>query len=178
MKFARAIVHVIRGWIYLLAFVSGGNFVRLSQLKRLGLRVKICPTAFFKFPEQIEIGDDTFINHLCSIWASPNGPIRIGRGVLLGPGTCIVSSNHGIEPDVPIREQEGLDAPIYIGDDVWLGAHVVVTAGVTIGDGCVVGAGAVVTKNLPAGAVCAGVPAKVISWREARRSASVPCPGR
>jgi len=55
---------------------------------------------------------------------------------------------------------------VLIGNDVWLGARVVVTAGVTIGDGCIVGAGAIVTKDLPAESIAAGVPARVIGQRE------------
>ena len=52
-----------------------------------------------------------------------------------------------------------------IGDDVWLGANAVVTAGVSIGSGAVVGAGAVVTTDLPPMSICAGVPARVIRYR-------------
>jgi acetyltransferase-like isoleucine patch superfamily enzyme len=54
---------------------------------------------------------------------------------------------------------------VRLGNDVWLGAGVVVTAGVTVGDGCIVGAGAVVTGDLPSGCIAAGVPARVIGQR-------------
>ena len=157
---------VVRGWLYLLAFITGGNFVRVAKLRARGKNIKISPTAFFKFPELIDIGDNSFINHMCCIWASPSGPISIGKNVLFGPGVCVIASNHGTERGTPIKEQEGKDAPIWIGNDVWLGANVVVTAGVSIADGCVVGAGAVVTRDLPANSICAGVPAQVIGHRK------------
>jgi acetyltransferase-like isoleucine patch superfamily enzyme len=162
----RSLMEVIKGWVYLLAFISGGNYLRKAKLKRLGKGVKISPTVFFKYPEMIQIGDHSFINHLCSVWASPGGPITIGSNVLLGPCTSIISSNHGVAQGELINTQPGRDEPISIGDDVWLGANVVVTAGVSIGNGAVVGAGAVVTANLPPMSISAGVPARVIGYRQ------------
>jgi acetyltransferase-like isoleucine patch superfamily enzyme len=137
-KLMRTAAEIIKGWLYLLALVTGGNYVRKAQLRRLGKGAKILPTVFFKYPEMIQIGDNSFINHLCSVWASPGGPIIIGDNVLLGPCASIISSNHGVARDQLIRSQPGNDAPIRIGNDVWLGANVVVTAGVTIVDGSVV----------------------------------------
>ncbi|MBE7187857.1 DapH/DapD/GlmU-related protein, partial [Jatrophihabitans endophyticus] len=52
--------------------------------------------------------------------------------------------------------------PVVIGDNVWLGAHVVVTSGVTIGERCVVGANSVVTRDLPPFSVAVGAPARVV----------------
>ena len=164
-KVIRSIAEVIKGWLYLFALVTGGNYLRKAKLQRLGKGAKILPTVFFKYPEMIQIGDHSFINHLCSVWASPGGPIIIGNNVLLGPCASIISSNHGVARGELIRNQPGRDAPISIGDDVWLGANVVVTAGVSIGEGAVVGAGAVVTTDLPPMSICAGVPARVIGYR-------------
>ena len=70
----------------------------------------ISPTAFFKFPEHIDIGDGTFIHHPCSMWASERGHIHIGRNVLLGYSVTMVSSNHGIAAGELIREQLGVPA--------------------------------------------------------------------
>jgi acetyltransferase-like isoleucine patch superfamily enzyme len=168
----KALFEAVRGWGYLLAFITGGNFIRKARLKHRGVNVKISPTAFFKHPERITIGNNTFINHLCSVWAAPAGSISIGDDVLFGPGVSLIASNHGIVSGRLIREQDGDDAPIVIGNDVWIGAHVVVTAGVTIGDGCVVGAGAIVTRDLPANSICVGVPARAIGLRRSATPAT------
>jgi acetyltransferase-like isoleucine patch superfamily enzyme len=168
MKAISALFEAASGWMYLFAFITGCNFVRRGRLAARGRDVKISPTAMFKNPENISIGSNSFINHLCSVWAAPHGSIVIGDDVLLGPGTSIIASNHGTEYGTLIREQAGKDADIVIGNDVWLGASVVVTAGVSIGDGCVVGAGAIVTRDLPPYSICVGVPARVVGQRAAR----------
>jgi acetyltransferase-like isoleucine patch superfamily enzyme len=163
----RSVYHIVRGWLTLLALITVSSFARRARLRRCGRNVRVSPTAQFKSPENIEIGNDTFINHLCCVWAAPNGRIRIGDDVLLGPRVSIIASNHRTALGQPIRLQPWQDKDITIGNDVWLGAHVVVTAGVTIGDGCVVGAGAVVTKDLPPFSICVGVPARPIASRMA-----------
>jgi phosphonate metabolism protein (transferase hexapeptide repeat family) len=55
--------------------------------------------------------------------------------------------------------------PVTIGNDVWIGHGAIILAGRTIGNGAVIGAGSVITKDVPAYAVVAGVPAKVIKYR-------------
>jgi len=68
------------------------------------------------------------------------------------------------DPSRPITWQ-GFESkgPTRIGDNCWLGAHVVVTSGVTIGERCVVGANSVVTSDLEPFSLAAGSPARVIS---------------
>src|SRR6202012_5300854 len=143
----RSLAEALRGWLYLLAYITGGSYLRKARLKRLGKGVKISPTVIFKHPVMIQIGDHSFINHLCSVWASPGGPITIGNNVLLGPCVSIFSSNHGIARGELIRKQPGQEAPIRTGDGVWLAANPIVAAGVSVGEGGVVGAGAVVTTD-------------------------------
>jgi acetyltransferase-like isoleucine patch superfamily enzyme len=100
------------------------------------------------------------------LWAGGSiGRIEIGDFVSLAPGVFVTASDYQFVPGMPFRDQPKRERDIRIGNDVWLGAHVVVTAGVTIGDGCIVGAGAVVTRDLPAGCIAGGVPARVIGER-------------
>ncbi len=141
--------------------------------------------------QRISFGQQTIIEHGCSLWISPpeyhrNGmlragenlflgsncrinvydDIRIGARVLIGANSYLTTNNHEYrQRDVPIQSQGFTGAPITIGDDVWLGCNVVVLPGVTIGNGAVIGAGSVVTRDVPAGEVWAGVPARKIKAR-------------
>ena len=81
------------------------------------------------------------------------------------------SRNHAFDRcDVPMREQGyGPEKTIIIGDDVWIGGHVIILPGVNIGNGAIVGAGAVVTRDVPEYAVVGGNPAKVIRFRNGEK---------
>lgn len=93
-------------------------------------------------------------------------PILIGEGVMLAANVALYSYDHGMAPDVPIREQPILSkGAITIGDNAWIGTGAIVLSGVTIGEGAVVAAGAVVTGDIPANAIAAGNPARVIKHR-------------
>ncbi len=80
----------------------------------------------------------------------------------------IMTNSHAYnDPHRPINQQGAtIRKPVVIGNDVWIGTRVVILPGVTIGDGAVIGAGAIVTKSIPSYAVVAGVPAKIVKWRE------------
>lgn len=60
------------------------------------------------------------------------------------------------------RENIEFAGPVTIGEDCWIGGHVVILPGVTIGDGCTIGAGSVVTRSVPAWSVAMGSPARVV----------------
>lgn len=102
------------------------------------------------------IGRGTVIN---SAIIAAQHEIRIGEDCRLAPFVHFMDSDFH---DVSDRLQDGKSAPIIIGNGVRLGAHTLVLRGVTIGDGAETLPGSVVTKNIPAGAIAGGVPAKVI----------------
>jgi acetyltransferase-like isoleucine patch superfamily enzyme len=121
------------------------------------MSVTVFPPFYSEFGKNLTLGKDVFINLGCRF--QDTGGITIGDGCLIGHGTTLTTLNHGIDP---IRRADMKPAPIVIGRKVWLGASVTVVPGVTIGDGAIVGAGAVVTHDVPANAIVAGVPAKLI----------------
>lgn len=114
----------------------------------------------------MHFGNNVKLGRNCIIAA--NQGVYIGNNVLIADNVSIRDADHIYsDPDLLIREQGVRFSPVRIGNDVWIGYGVVVTAGVEIGDGCVIGANAVVTRSMPPYSVCAGVPAHVIKSRKA-----------
>lgn len=87
---------------------------------------------------------------------------------MMGPDVMIFTSNHETSrTDTPMRLQGTAKIkPVTIGDDVWIGARVIILPGVTIGQGAILAANAVVTKDVPEYAVVGGNPAKLIKFRK------------
>ena len=113
--------------------------------------------------DRIIIRSGAYLNRYTMLDASEQ--IEVGRNCMIGPFCYITDHDHGQVEGIPMNEQLLVGNAVRIGNDVWLGAGVVVLKGVTIGDGAIVGAGAVVTRNVPAGAKMAGVPAREIGRR-------------
>ncbi|MBI4947484.1 MAG: acyltransferase [Bacteroidetes bacterium] len=110
------------------------------------------------------IGNNTQINFY--VFMDAGGGIEIGNNVMVASYVYIASADHGhARLDIPMNQQENICAKITIGDDVWIGAHAIITKGVTVGKGAIIGAGSVVTENVEPYAIVAGVPAKLIRYR-------------
>jgi maltose O-acetyltransferase len=128
-------------------------------LGEVGEGVVIRPTFRCDYGKYISIGAGTFVNFDCVMLDV--APIRIGAACQLATRVQLLTPTHPIDPE-PRRAGWEAAEPITIGDNVWLGGGAIVCPGVTIGDDTVVGAGAVVTRDLPAGVVAVGTPARVL----------------
>ena len=93
-----------------------------------------------------------------SLYLQGGNGINFGANVLIGPKVSIISANH----DFNNKEEWKKDNPIIIGNNVWIGANVVIFPGVTIGDNVIVGANSVVSKSFESNVVICGNPAKII----------------
>lgn len=128
-------------------------------LGSLGDGAEIRPPFHCDYGYQTHIGARTFVNF--GLVALDVAPIRIGDDVQIGPHVQLLTPTHPLEPELRRAKWEAAE-PITIGDNVWLGGGVVVCPGVTIGADTVVGAGSVVLRDVPAGVLVAGVPARVV----------------
>jgi acetyltransferase-like isoleucine patch superfamily enzyme len=90
--------------------------------------------------------------------------IRIGQRVTVGANTTIMDTDfHPLDPELRYQRPDAAStAPIIIEDDVFIGLQCLILRGVILGQGAVVGAGSVVTRDVPAGAIVAGNPARPI----------------
>ncbi|MFE7132845.1 sugar O-acetyltransferase [Streptomyces sp. NPDC057638] len=132
----------------------------LSELVgSLGQGVNIRPPFHCDYGTNISLGDWVFVNFNAVFLDA--APITIGSDVQIGPNVQLLTPHHEMDAE---RRREGWERaePITIGDNVWLGGGVIVCPGVTIGENTVVGAGTVVTKDLPAGVLAVGNPARVV----------------
>jgi acetyltransferase-like isoleucine patch superfamily enzyme len=114
---------------------------------------------------RLSIGHETNVNGLGT-------KILVADAITIGAGCTFSWDVQLLDNDFHTMTVGGVQqpsaAPIVIGDRVWVGTRAIVLKGVTIGDGAIVAAGAIVTKDVPANAVVAGIPAKVVgtadSW--------------
>lgn len=126
-------------------------------LGSLGEEAQVRPPLYVDFGSNITIGARTFVNY--NFTALDVAAITIGEDCQIGPNVQLLTPTHPLEPQ-PRRDKLEAARPIIIGDNVWLGGGVIVLPGVSIGDNSVIGAGAVVTKDIPAGVVAVGNPAR------------------
>lgn len=102
----------------------------------------------------LSLGKHSFINSDCKI--------RCHNDIVIGEN-CAISHDFTImDSDAHELNGERNTKPIHIGNHVWIGTRVTILSGVNVGNGAVIAAGALVTKDVPAGALVGGIPAKII----------------
>jgi acetyltransferase-like isoleucine patch superfamily enzyme len=154
--------------------------------RSFGHGVQIGSGVCFKHLETFEIGNGVFIGAQVYIQGRFDGVAKIGNHVWIGPqayfdarqliledhvgwgpGAKVLGSAHtGMPIDRPIMETDLEIRPVHVEAWADIGMNAVLLPGVTVGKGSIVGAGAVITRDVPAFAVVAGVPAKFVRWRE------------
>jgi acetyltransferase-like isoleucine patch superfamily enzyme len=131
---------------------------------KIGKNCEIHPySMILSYGGEIQIGDNCSLNPFAIIYGYCD--VRLGNGVRIAAHTVIIPANHVVSEDRPFFESGVTGSGIDIGDNVWLGAGVVILDGVSIGRNSIVGAGSVVTKSVPDNTTVAGVPAREISRR-------------
>src|SRR5215213_3039526 len=114
---------------------------------------------------EVVIGRKTVFGQDCTISAYER--VRIGEQCVIADRAMFIDFDHGVvEVERPIRLQGIYTREVVVGSNVWVGYGACILRGVQVGDNAIVGTNSVVTKDLPANAVAAGVPAKVIRMRD------------
>lgn len=146
---------------------------------RVGLGVLVLHPQTFEIGDAVFLGNGTYLQGRhdghCVIgahtWIGPQSyfdcrDLELGEYVGWGPGAKVLGSEHTGEPaDIPLIQTDLVIAPVRVGRGADIGVNAVILPGITVGEGAIVGAGAVVTRNIPAYAVVAGVPARVLHMR-------------
>jgi len=137
----------------------------------IGARVELEPDVYLKVVSdgaELKIGDYTFVGR--GVEFDVMEKVHVGSHTLIAPNCFITDHTHLIAAGARIDQQACEARPTTIGSDVWLGTGSVVLSGITIGDGAVIGANSVVTRDIAAGTVMAGAPARHLRLRYATPS--------
>lgn len=147
---------------------SSRNDIIRKFIGRVGKNFYFQGPIQFNYGTHTFIGDNFFANF--NLLVMDDGKINIGNNVMIGPNVSLLASNHPLIADERVRlkypdghvSMSEFASGITIEDDVWIAAGVSVIDGVTIGKGAVIGAGSVVTRDVPAGWLAVGNPARAI----------------
>lgn len=171
VKIGSLIFLELEGWMYWLVGSFPGaigiilrNIVYFFFFKKKSGMVWVQPRVTIVESKKLQVGNNCGIN--TGTYINAKGGIILGNNVLIGSNVTISSGRHPIDgKEPPIFERPTEPLPITIEDDVWIGANAVIMPGITLRKGTVVGAGAIVTKDTEEYSVVAGVPAKIIRYR-------------
>jgi acetyltransferase-like isoleucine patch superfamily enzyme len=150
--------------------IAPGALVELGRFVWLGDGTKVrCHEG------RVEIGAKTVIGQECTISAYKR--VRIGEQCVIADRAMFIDFDHGVvEVERPIRLQGIYKRDVEVGSNVWIGYGACILRGVRVGDNSIVGTNSVVTRDVPANAVVAGIPARIIRMREAPKELRWPEP--
>lgn len=142
-------------------YISVGDNTRLSKHSYLEVphTHESSGSPYLKIGSNCNFGE---YNHLSAL-----NRVTIGDGVLTGRNVLIIDSNHGRTDGSellisPTRRPITSNGPIHIGNNVWICDKATILSDVTVGDGAIIAANSVVTKDVPAYAIVAGCPARIV----------------
>jgi acetyltransferase-like isoleucine patch superfamily enzyme len=176
-KYARLIVRLLRRKLWLgrrlkldgIAFVGPRVVLEVGKQARieLGRWSWVGHGSKIRCHEGVvSIGAKTVMGQECTISAYQH--VKIGRECVIADRVMFIDFDHGVvEVERPIRLQGIYKRDVDIGNNVWIGYGACILRGVTVGDNAIIGTNAVVTKDVPANAVVAGLPARIIRMRPA-----------
>jgi maltose O-acetyltransferase len=113
----------------------------------------------------ISLGENSYVGYDCFMQAVQGCKIKIGSYCSISHNVKMYTSSYATNQDFIQMDRRKKEGDISIGDGVWIGVNVLINPGVSIGDNAIVGANAVITKDVPAFAIAAGVPAEVIKYK-------------
>jgi maltose O-acetyltransferase len=152
-----------------------------TPIAQMGRRIAILKQALIRYEPgmmrspvrwqygHLDIGEGCFFNWECLFL--DNARITFGTGIAVGPRAQFITGGHPLRALERTRFDEAgnrvigaicTSAPIFVEDDVWIGAGVIVLPGVTIGARSVIGAGSVVNRSIPPDSLAVGNPCRVI----------------
>jgi len=188
LRFARE-HHMLRpGYAVLIARWAWLKLRWRGRLKTDGLCF-VCPGVKFEIGRNasVTLGRWSWIGHRCKIRVhegefalgaksvmgqectiSAYKRVRIGEQCVIADRAMFIDFDHGVvEVERPIRSQGIYKRDVEVGSNVWIGYGACILRGVRVGDNSIVGTNSVVTRDVPANAVVAGIPARIIRMREA-----------
>lgn len=140
------------------------------SLKSVGRHFRFGQDSVFNDAKLISIGDNVFMGIRTVINTTVD--VSIGNNVMFGPEVMIMGGDHNISKvGLPMRTVKtgGVNLPIVIEDDVWVGSRALILKGVTVREGAVIGAGSIVTRDILPYSINVGYPSRTIRCRFTRK---------
>lgn len=135
------------------------NEILKKLLAEVGKDCYVEPPLHANWGRNTHFGNNVYANF--NLTLVDDTDIFIGDNVMIGPNVTIATAGHPINPELRLKAAQ-FNIPVYIGNNVWIGAGAIILPGIKIGENSVIGAGSVVTKNIPDNVVALGNPCKVL----------------